>query len=100
MIWFHNALTTIVNGVPTTIAAMSRLSLHTVHARRSIWQDVSRLYVANMNRFGKAGGYAAFLSRMDANRTAGPASMEELVTYVGFLAAVPRCFVPTFVTEG
>lgn len=59
-------------------------------------QDASRLYVANMNHFGRAGGYAALLSRMDPNRTAGPAPMEELVTYVGFLAAEPRCFVSTF----
>lgn len=58
-----------------------------------ILQDASRLYVVNMNHFGRAGGYAALLSRIDPNRAAGPVSLEEYITYVGFLAAVPKCFV-------
>lgn len=58
-----------------------------------ILQDASRLYLANMNHFGRAGGYAALLSRMDPNRAAGPVSIEEYMTYVGLLAAVPKCFV-------
>lgn len=58
-----------------------------------IVQDASRLYVVNMNHFGRAGGYAALLSRIDPNRAAGPVSLEEYITYVGFLAAVPKCFV-------
>lgn len=56
-------------------------------------QDASRLYVSNMNHFGRAGGYAAILSRIDPNRAAGPVSMEEFMAYVGLLAAVPKCFV-------
>ena len=49
--------------------------------------------MVNMNHFGRAGGYAALLSRIDPNRAAGPVSLEEYITYVGFLAAVPKCFV-------
>lgn len=63
---------------------------------RALWivlQDASRLYVSNMNHFGRAGGYAALLSRIDPSRAAGPASMEEFMTYAGLLAAVPKCFV-------
>lgn len=52
-----------------------------------------------MNHFGRAGGYAALLSRMDPSRVAAPVPMEELVTYVGFLAAGPRCFVWNFANE-
>lgn len=59
-------------------------------------QEVSRLYVANMNHFGRAGGYASLLTRMDPKREAGPVPMEELVAYVGFLTAMPRYFVPSW----
>lgn len=55
-------------------------------------QDASRLYVANMNHFGRAGGYAALLSRINPNRAAGPVPMEEFMTYTGFLAVAPKCF--------
>eukprot|EP00752_Nemacystus_decipiens_P004045 g3704.t1 len=61
--------------------------------RAGFQPDASRLYVVNMNHFGRAGGYAALLSRIDPNRAAGPVSLEEYITYVGFLAAVPKCFV-------
>eukprot|EP00903_Cladosiphon_okamuranus_P019913 g18301.t2 len=61
--------------------------------RAGFQPDASRLYVVNMNHFGRAGGYAALLSRIDPDRAAGPVSLEEYITYVGFLAAVPKCFV-------
>ncbi|CAM9701683.1 unnamed protein product, partial [Hapterophycus canaliculatus] len=48
--------------------------------RAGFQQDASRLYVANMNHFGRAGGYAALLSRINPNRAAGPASVEEFMT--------------------
>lgn len=53
-----------------------------------------------MNHFGRAGGFAALMSRIDPNRPAGAASMEELATYVGFLAAMPRCFGSALIEEG
>ncbi|CAM9482017.1 unnamed protein product [Scytosiphon promiscuus] len=62
--------------------------------RAGFQQDASRLYVANMNHFGRAGGYAALLSRINPNRAAGPVPLEEFVTYTGFLAVAPKCFAP------
>ncbi|CBJ30122.1 conserved unknown protein [Ectocarpus siliculosus] len=60
--------------------------------RAGFQSDASRLYVANMNHFGRAGGYAAILSRIDPSRAAGPVSIEEFTTYTGFLAVAPKCF--------
>lgn len=67
-----------------------------VSYRVLLHQDASRLYVANLNHFGRAGGFDALLSRMDLNKAEGLASLEEVATYVGVLAQGSRFFVPAW----
>lgn len=59
-------------------------------------QDVSRLYVANLNHFGRAGGFDAILARMDPDCKGGAASLDEVATYVGVLLQGSRVFVPAW----
>ncbi|CAM9113487.1 unnamed protein product [Discosporangium mesarthrocarpum] len=59
-------------------------------------QEVSDLFLLNMSHFGRAGGFAAILDRMDPNWKPEPVALEELVVYVCFLRVNCHCFLPAF----
>lgn len=52
----------------------------------------------NMNHFGKAGGFAAILERLDPKRPGDPPSLDEVSTFVGVLSVgcTLRCFVSSW----
>lgn len=56
---------------------------------------MSRLYVANINHFGKAGGFAAMMERLDPDRPGDPPSLDEVSTFVGVFTTgwTLRCLV-------
>lgn len=53
------------------------------------------MYIANLNHFGAAGGFAALLARIDPRREPLP-PLGEVKTYVAFLAAGRRCLEVSF----